>query len=124
MRKRELHAELVTDNDGNFISYPTNFSIINNKDKTFYQEEQFQRELNSRNFELSLIDNRLIKLQIYDASSKRYIEYSIVFSNVHKKNQFAELYNIEELSPNKLARRPGVLSEELLKAALEPAKVS
>ena len=62
MRKRELHAELVTDNDGNFISYPTSFSIINHKDKTFYQEEQFQRELNSRNFELSLIDNRLIKL--------------------------------------------------------------
>ena len=62
MRKRELHAELVTDNDDNFISYPVNFSIINHNNKTFYQEEQFQRELNSRNFELSLIDNRLIKL--------------------------------------------------------------
>ena len=71
-----------------------------------------------------MLDNRIVKLQLYDTFTKRYVEYTIVFSNVHKKHQFAELYNIEELTPNKLARVPGVLPEELRQAILEPAKVS
>ena len=85
MRKRDLHAELVSDNDGNFISQPVMFRIIHHKDKNDYQEEQFKK-VNARKFELSLTDNRIIKLKLYDSSAKDYIEYSIVFSNVHKKH--------------------------------------
>ena len=62
MRKRDLIAELQTDSDGNFISQPVDFSILHRRDKSLYQEEKFQRKLSSRNFELSLLDNRIVKL--------------------------------------------------------------
>ena len=119
MRKRDLQAELASDNDGNFIAQQVTFRVINHRDRNDYQEEQFKR-VNARKFELSLTDNRIIKLKLYDSSARDYIEYSIVFSNVHKKHQFSELFNIEELTPNKLARIPSLLTEELRKAILEP----
>ena len=47
-----------------------------------------------------------------------------MFSNVHKKHQFAELYNIDELTPTKLAKVPGVLNEGLRKSILKPAIIT
>ena len=118
-RERDLYAELSRDSDGSLLAQPLVFKIFRLEAQTEVQEEHF-RKFNTRNFELSLTDNRMVKLQLYDSAVKSFIENRIVFSNVHKKNQFAELFNIEELTPGKLARVPGILSEELRQAVSEP----
>ena len=61
MRKRDLHAEFQTDSDGNFIALPLTFRFILHKDGNDIQEEHFKR-VNTRNFELSFLDNRIIKI--------------------------------------------------------------
>ena len=49
-----------------------------------------------------------------------FVEYTIIFSNVHKKHQFAELFNLEDINVNMLAKVPGIFSEEQLSELNEP----
>ena len=37
------------------------------------------------NYDLSLVDNRIVKFQVKDLLLKKYIDYTIIFSNIHKK---------------------------------------
>ena len=48
-----------------------------------------------RNLDLSLVDNRIVKLQIKDLLQKKYIDYEIIFSNIHKKHQFVQLLQMD-----------------------------
>ena len=124
MRKRDLHAEIQKEADGSFKAQQITFRFINHKDGNDIQEEHFKRSSNTRDFELSFLDNRIIKMQIYDTNARNFIEYTIVFANVHKKHQFAELYNLEELNLRKLAKVPSVLPENLQTAIIDPSKSS
>ena len=60
-------------------------------------------------FELSYVDNCVIRLQILDT------EYGITFSNVHKKHQFAELFSIDKFAAEQVADIPNVLQDKNFK---------
>ena len=125
MRKRDLHAEIKIDADGNFFAQQIRFRFVNFKDDNHILEEHFtNRSSSTRNFELSFLDNRIIKIQILDNSSKNFIENTIVFANVHKKHQFAELFNLDELTLRQLAKVPSVLPEALQSAVIDPSNSS
>jgi hypothetical protein len=58
-------------------------------------------------FELSFVDNTVIKLTINGT------EHAINFSNVHKKHQFAELYNMEKfVADNITPVPPGLMDND------------
>ena len=112
MFQRELHAEPAIDQDsGNFLAKAVNFRFIHHRHKNDDVKEIFKRS-QAKNFELSLLDNRIIKLQLLDMAHGGYVEYTIIFSNVHKKHQFAELFNLEDVNVHMLAKIPGILTEE------------
>ena len=60
----------------------------------------FTRET-AKHFELSLSDNRIVYLQLFDQALQDLVEYTIIFSNVHKKHQFMQLFNMEPFSNEK-----------------------
>ena len=64
------------------IGKPVTFAFIEKKAGSIQILGSFNRE-RARNFELSLVDNRCVKLQI-DFTNKAH--YSLVFANVHKKH--------------------------------------
>ena len=64
------------------VGKPVTFAFIAKDAGSIQILGSFNRE-RARNFELSLVDNRCVKLQI-DFANKAY--YSLIFANVHKKN--------------------------------------
>ena len=49
------------------------------------KEEAFNKRL-TNNFQVSLIDNRVVYFQLFDVKHGNNAEYTITFSNVHKKH--------------------------------------
>ena len=57
----------------------------------------------AKNLEQSLQDNRIVYLQLFDHDLETYLDYTIIFCNVHKKHQFLELINLDEVNSKEIA---------------------
>ena len=85
LKKSLILAEPVLTPDGVFVKQPVTFRIIKEEETPRHQivEEIFNVEQVTR-FNLSLSDNRLIKMGLIKFNEL--IEIKIIFENVHKKH--------------------------------------
>ena len=91
---RYLYASPHFDTEtGKFTNDQVTFRIVESKNGKLSSTELFtndQRQVNK--FELSQVDNRMVKVQILDLRRQSYTEYQFIFANVHQKHYFSELF--------------------------------
>ena len=95
--QRYIYAEPAAGQDGKFLRRPATFKIVEVKsDQTESTQEMFASK-QATHFELSLTDNRIVKFALPDPARGDLLgEYTIIFTSVHKKHQFIELFNLHE----------------------------
>ena len=97
--ERYIYAEPAMGQDGKFLRREVKFKIVQVKsDQTEIPQEMFTSK-QAKQFELSLTDNRIVKFTLPDPTKGDMVEYTIIFTSVHKKHQFIELFNVKQVDP-------------------------